>query len=161
MDTSNVWRDGWVKWLRWVGVLPLGLILLFAMFAPFVPASVAMHERLVVNAFGSAVYLGVFLVSMYLFSDPTRREGERRWSAFVRAFAWVRLWHGMVFAAVATGALIGGILFSLIGTLIGMEPAPYNMLLSGLRDGAFYVFIWAPGASLIACVMLAFHGRKT
>lgn len=161
MDTSNVWRGGWVQRLRRVGVVPLVLIGLFAVGASFIPVSYELHERLVVSAFGCAVYLAVFLLSIYLFSDPVRREGEGRRLAFGRVFAWVRLWHGMVFAAVFSGGLIGGLLFALVGALIGSKTASTNLFLSGLRDGAFYVFIWAPGASLIACVMLAFYGRKT
>lgn len=161
MDTSRVWQGGWVKVLRWVGALPLLLLAAFAVVAPFLEADYAAHERLVVRAFGAAVYLGVFLLSMFLFSDPMRRAGERRWTAFWRAFAWVRLWHGMLFSAVCLGALLGAALYPAVGTLMGMDRSAAKMLLSGLKDGAFYVFIWAPGASLVACVMVAFHGRKT
>jgi hypothetical protein len=67
----------------------------------------------------------------------------------------------MLAFSVSCGGIIGSGLFLVIGSLLGMDYSVRGLLVNGFSDGAFYVFIWAPGASLIACVMLAFHRPRS
>jgi hypothetical protein len=68
---------------------------------------------------------------------------------------WAGLWLLLVGALVATGGLLGACLFPLIGSAIGMDLGIADMVRNGLFDGAFYALIWAPGLSLVACIMAA------
>lgn len=85
--------------------------------------------------------------------DP-RRLGWQAW-------AWSGRWHGLVGAICAGGALIGGLLYPLVGSMAGLEYSVGEMLRNGLRDGGFYALIWAPGISLVACAMWAARRRQT
>jgi MFS family permease len=73
---------------------------------------------------------------------------------------WIALWLLLVAAIVAGGGIAGALLFPLAGSLIGMSLTPLQMAANGLRDGAFYALIWAPGVALVATIMLAHEKRR-
>lgn len=70
-----------------------------------------------------------------------------------RGWWWIGIWHGWVALIVAVGALIGAVLFPLIGSLAGMDYTVAAMLRRGVFDGGFYALIWAPGAAFVICVV--------
>lgn len=72
-----------------------------------------------------------------------------------RAWAWSGRWHALVGGITATGALVGGMVFPLVGGLAGLDYRFREMIWNGVTDGGFYALIWAPGISLVACVMWA------
>ncbi|MCC5807500.1 MAG: hypothetical protein JJU00_14340 [Opitutales bacterium] len=85
-----------------------------------------------------------------------RRElGRPVWRALRAAGFWELRWLGWVGLAVAAGAVAGTVLFALAWTLLPLERELAGMLAQGARDGAFYVFIWAPGGAFILCVIEA------
>lgn len=55
--------------------------------------------------------------------------------------------------ASAFGALLGSLIFPLVGTLLRMNLTTSQMILNGARDGGFYFFMWGFGAALIYTVM--------
>ena len=70
-----------------------------------------------------------------------------------RAVLWFLRWLGLMLGAILTGGLLGSLLFPLVGTLLQMDYTLLEMARHGFLDGAFYLTIWAPGGSFIACVM--------
>lgn len=93
-------------------------------------------------------------------SASTSGKAAASRSRVLAGLQWAGLWVLMVAAMVAAGALLGALLFLLIGTLAGIGESPTARLLSGLYNGGFYLLIWAPGVSFVACLMLAHRRRR-
>ncbi|MEX0330499.1 MAG: hypothetical protein AB3N64_03660 [Puniceicoccaceae bacterium] len=66
---------------------------------------------------------------------------------------WGLLWFGLVGLICLAGAIAGAILFPVVGFLLGMDLSAGEMLRNGLYDGGFFALIWAPGLSLVICIM--------
>lgn len=61
---------------------------------------------------------------------------------------------------VALGALLGSLLFPLIGSLLGMKLTVSEMIVNGARDGGFYFFMWGFGLAIVYTAM-QIHDRVT
>lgn len=77
-----------------------------------------------------------------------------------RAWAWSGRWHGLVAGITAGGALVGGVVYPLVGGLAGLDYRLREMIWNGMTDGGFLALIWAPGISLVACVMWAVRRHR-
>jgi len=88
---------------------------------------------------------------------------DRQWLAHVPGHwpGWVFM--GLILMGLMTlaGGLLGSVLFPVVGSLLGMDLTLPEMAGNGFRDGAFYAFIWAPGASFVAVVMAVHEKRKS
>ncbi len=60
-------------------------------------------------------------------------------------------------ALIAMGAFIGMVAFVVVGTLAGMDYTLAEMATSGLRNGGFFMFMWAPGIAMVICML---HARR-
>jgi hypothetical protein len=49
--------------------------------------------------------------------------------------------------------MIGAVLFPLVGLAAGADYTVAAMVRAGIRNLGFYFFIWAPGVSIVICVM--------
>lgn len=58
-------------------------------------------------------------------------------------------------AFVAGGALLGAGSFVAVGTLAGMEYTAAEMAATGLRNGGFFMVMWAPGLAMVICMIQA------
>lgn len=67
---------------------------------------------------------------------------------------WGARWLFYALGMVAIGSLLGSLLFLVLGPLLTSRPLS-SLLPQGARDGAFYVGLWAPGGSLVLCVVRA------
>ena len=148
----------WARRLAAFGWLPVFAIPLGAVVLPFIPAGPILHERLVVTAFGLFLYSLVWWLALFLVQRADGRTGSAR-RPFLEVLFWARLWHGSVLAMITAGAVAGALLFYVVGGLFGSESGPLERIRAGMRDGSFYVFIWAPGCAIIGCIMLA-HRRS-
>lgn len=61
---------------------------------------------------------------------------------------------------VASGTLLGALLFPLIGSLIGARFTVAELALNGAKIFSFYALIWAPGLALVMTVKRAYEQRK-
>lgn len=77
-----------------------------------------------------------------------------------RFFRLFRFFWLIVFAWIALGAVIGAVLFPLLGPLLGHRGSAMELLRHGLRFGSFYFMIWAPGLSLVLTVMKGYREKK-
>lgn len=69
----------------------------------------------------------------------------------------------LVLVIVGIGAALGSLAYPFFGTLLGMDLSLREFFLNGVKDGGFYALIWAPGISLVACIMAAHwkkHGKR-
>lgn len=82
-------------------------------------------------------------------------------NGLLKAFYWIGLWIGFALGICFAGALAGGLLFPVAGSLLGMDLPLAEMLRNGLFDGGFLALIWAPGASFVICLMLAHRQYST
>lgn len=73
---------------------------------------------------------------------------------------WVGLWHFLLLCFISGGALTGALLFLVVGTLAGMDYSATEMLISGAKNGGFYLLIWSPGIAMILCFMKAYKGSE-
>ena len=82
-------------------------------------------------------------------------ETDQRWLALLLNLAgWaIILWNFRVLLIVSGGALLGAVLFYLVGTVFRLDYAWEALLVNGIKDGGFYALIWAPGVSFIWCVI--------
>lgn len=55
----------------------------------------------------------------------------------------------------AAGALTGVVAFVVVGTLAGMDYTATEMAASGLRNGGFFMLMWAPGLAMVLCMIQA------
>ncbi len=60
----------------------------------------------------------------------------------------------------ALGGLLGGILFPFIGWLGGSNLSHEHMLVAGVRSGAFFFLVWAPGVALVREFMRGARERR-
>ncbi|MEX0324868.1 MAG: hypothetical protein AB3N33_02140 [Puniceicoccaceae bacterium] len=68
---------------------------------------------------------------------------------------WGLRWLGLVALICLAGGFLGAVLFPIAGHLLGMDLATRDMVRNGVFDGGFFALIWAPGLSLVICIMWA------
>ena len=66
---------------------------------------------------------------------------------------------GWTAAISAGGAVVGAILFPIVGSLIGKEMTVTAMILSGARQIGFLTFIWAFGIAVVMAFQRAYKKR--
>ncbi len=78
-----------------------------------------------------------------------------------------KLWAGRaggffvtVIEIVALGALLGAIIFPIVGTLSGAHKSTAELVLFGAKTLGFYFFVWAPGIALVREFMRAAKLRR-
>ena len=74
----------------------------------------------------------------------------------VRIGYWIPVWFLLTISICIAGAIGGGMLFPVAGSLLRMDLTVRQMFLNGLFDGGFLALIWAPGGSIVICFLLAF-----
>ena len=109
---------------------------------------------------GLWIYLGFFGMFGLVVGWVRRQRHGGWWLGVSRVMWWIRLWHGWVVLIVLLGAVAGFILFPIGGAVFGIDQTLSHLLLAGLRDGAFYALIWAPGISVVLCFMLGYERAK-
>jgi hypothetical protein len=75
-------------------------------------------------------------------SSPAR-SSWRFWGARLAGFALT------VLGLCALGALLGALIFPLAGRLGGSHLSRDEMVVAGVKSGAFIFMVWAPGAALV------------
>jgi Zn-dependent protease with chaperone function len=60
----------------------------------------------------------------------------------------------------ALGALLGLVLFPLVGWGVGLNRTPGDLALAGIRILGFYFGIWAPGIALVVTVKREYEARR-
>jgi uncharacterized transporter YbjL len=70
---------------------------------------------------------------------------------------YVLLWSTIITAG---GAVVGSIVFPLVGTLAGMDMTAGAMALSGARQLGFLAFIWAVGIAIVMAFQHAHRHRR-
>jgi hypothetical protein len=68
---------------------------------------------------------------------------------------------GWTVAISAGGAVVGAILFPLVGLLIGKDMTVSAMILSGARQIGFLTFIWAFGIAVVMAFQRAYKRRHS
>lgn len=84
----------------------------------------------------------------------------RRFQTALFYCGFVLLWSAIITAG---GAVVGAILFPLVGRLAGMDLTIPAMVLSGARQIGFLTFIWAPGIAIVMAFQRAYrlrHGQR-
>lgn len=90
----------------------------------------------------------------------------KRWGTRLAAFAkrWgVRL-AGFLFTVLgmcALGALLGAVIFPLVGPLGGAYKTRDELVVIGARTGGFFFLVWAPGIALVRQFMRAAKNRPS
>lgn len=127
----------------------VGLLSIWSLKSDDLPAGAASV------AIGLRFYVAFFILGAGLAAWLRRRSFSNGGLALARSVWWIRLWHGWVFLIMGSGALIGAILFPLGGFVLGVDLPLMRLIQLGMQDGAFFSGIWAPGLSLVLCVMIA------
>jgi hypothetical protein len=71
------------------------------------------------------------------------RASAQKWAARIGGFAFT------IVELCALGALLGALLFPLVGKLSGSEKNHAELVFLGVKTGGFYFMVWAPGAALV------------
>jgi hypothetical protein len=100
--------------------------------------------------------LGVAAVILY----ARRQTSLSAQGLSVRCWRWIGRWHLLVGAITTGGAVAGCLLFVVIGSLAQLDYSLAELARNGLSDGGFYALIWAPGISLVICVMQAYRAHS-
>lgn len=59
----------------------------------------------------------------------------------------------------AGGALLGGIAFPVVGTILGKSANFWDMAIQGVRDFGFLASIWSPGIGIVMAIHRAYRDR--
>jgi hypothetical protein len=137
----------------------LGLVVT-ALTLPWWPGTFPASPRGAGILVGGRVYLGVLVVLAGVFAAVTRRPGRSLAAGLAAGIGWLELWHGWVVLMVATGGVLGLLLFPLGALVFGVDLEMRGVLAAGLRDGAFYFLIWAPGVAFVLSFMEAHQRRQ-
>ena len=79
---------------------------------------------------------------------------------FSTIIRWLVIWILFVTLICGAGALVGGILFPIVGLILGMKLSVVEMIKNGLFDGVFLAGIWAPAVSLVVCLMKSREAKR-
>lgn len=84
----------------------------------------------------------------------TRAASAKIWAGRIAGFFFT------ILELCALGALLGAIIFPLVGPWGGLHKSREEMILLGARTGAFFFLVWAPGVALVRAFMRAATLRK-
>lgn len=76
---------------------------------------------------------------------------------------WARRLLGFLLTVVglcATGGLLGGLIFPLAGRWGGSHKTLEELVVAGVKSGAFICMVWAPGAALVREFMRGARERR-
>ena len=73
--------------------------------------------------------------------------------SIANVFYWLGWFIAFVVSIIATGAVLGCILFLTIGALTHPDIVLSERALSGLLDGGRYAGLWAGGLAIVLCFM--------
>lgn len=73
----------------------------------------------------------------------------------LRSWYWLYHWHWRALAIILLAGIMGGALFGIVGGLAGIGESSLGRIRGGFGNGAFYGLIWAPGISIVICIMKA------
>ena len=85
----------------------------------------------------------------------TNHARARFWAARVAGFFLT------VLGLCALGGLLGGIVFPLAGRLAGAHSSREEMIVAGVKSGAFIFMVWAPGVALVREFIRGAKARRT
>jgi len=153
-------RHRLTPWARTVGSILLAGLVLATAGLPFWRFSAEAPTWWGGALAGLQVYVGIVFLWALAFVVVRSRKLSGPRPAVRRAGAWLALWHGWLGLMVACGAVLGALLFPLGRWVFGVDIPWTQAVLAGLRDGAFYFLIWAPGVSFVLCVMEAHDSVK-
>lgn len=60
----------------------------------------------------------------------------------------------------AGGALLGGVIFPIVGWIAGTEGDSVSHMLAGVKNLGFLTFIWAPGISIVMAFAHAYKRHQ-
>jgi hypothetical protein len=92
---------------------------------------------------GLGLYAGLQIATVRLIRREGRAEAAKRWRGHFVDF------HVSIVGICALGALLGALLFPVIGGLGGSYRSASELILTGAKMGGFYFMVWAPGAALV------------
>jgi hypothetical protein len=78
----------------------------------------------------------------------------------MKLLRWIGTWAALTFLMVAAGALLGAVLFPVIGALAGKASPSGALALAGARNLGFYALVWAPGTAIVLTVILEARRRR-
>lgn len=78
----------------------------------------------------------------------------------IRDLHWAPHFLVWVLGIIALGAILGSLIFPLVGILAGFEKTPGELALNGARTLGFYFMVWAPGIALVVTVKNAYERRQ-
>lgn len=92
---------------------------------------------------GLGLYLGAQAAAVWTLRLSGLAEAARRWRG--------RFWgfHFIVLQMCAIGGLLGGLAFLGAGTLIDSRKSAAELVVLGVKSGAFYFLVWGPGFALV------------
>jgi hypothetical protein len=61
---------------------------------------------------------------------------------------------------VAVGAVLGAVVFPLVGSLAGVDKSAGELALTGARTLGFYFMVWAPGVGIVLTVKNEYERRR-
>lgn len=76
-------------------------------------------------------------------SGEQNNDMARFWAARVAGFLLT------VLGLCALGGLLGGVVFPIAGRLAGAHSSHDEMVVAGVKSGAFIFMVWAPGVALV------------
>lgn len=101
--------------------------------------------------------LGLYVGPQAAFLLTLRRAGQtgraRAWRARFLGF------HFIVLEICALGGLLGALAFAVVGTLAGVHKTTAELIVLGLKRGAFFFLVWAPGLALVRMFIRAAKTR--
>lgn len=73
------------------------------------------------------------------------------------------IWYVIRWTATITagGALVGAIVFPVIGMIAGTPGGPTDHLLAGIKNLGFLTFVWAPGISIVLAFDHAYKRHRS
>lgn len=77
---------------------------------------------------------------------------------------WLRRTGGFfltIMELCAIGGLLGGLVFPLAGRFGGSQKTLHELIVAGVKSGAFIFMVWAPGAALVREFVRGAKERKS
>ena len=72
---------------------------------------------------------------------------------------WMALFVGYTLSIILAGAVLGAILYPLVGSLFNFNYSLISMTQKGMTDLSFFALVWAPGGAIVLCFIKAHHKK--
>lgn len=72
---------------------------------------------------------------------------------------WMSLFLSYTLSIILVGAIVGAILYPLVGSLLRFNYSLMFMTQKGMADLSFFALVWAPGGAIVLCFIKA-HRKK-